>query len=591
MQLLNKYFQFSGVHRKQLKLGLFFLVLTHLAAIASFYAFYTGFYLLLSQQLEGRVLILAAILLGSILFQFIFGWLSQINSAGLFFTCARDFRLQMGARLKQAPMGFFASRRLTSILTALTQILQGIENYATMPLQFATQVLVSSLAICLGMFFMHWLVGLVSLFLIALHFLIYSWGVRAAHADTVAARRAQVELSDAVLEGVRGAHVLRAFPLLNEDLQSQIHDQVHRRTRAYAQQQFALEKTFVKINTLFNTLVHVSSLFVTLLSLYLYTQEAINATMSLTVAVASNMLFLSLGPLVNNTILTNKVPGDFEYLEDVLDVPALRDGSISEAPVADRKSICFDHVSFSYSAKEKEQLEEADYVLKDLSFCIEAGSKVAIVGPSGSGKTTIINLIARFWDPQQGQIRYGDERIDNYSIRTLLKDLSLVFQDVYLFDDTIANNIRLAKPEASDEELVAACKRARCHDFIMELPQGYETYVGEGGSRLSGGERQRISIARALLKDADIILMDEATSSVDPENEHEIIAGLEAICQGKTVVSIAHRLSTVRRADKILVIEDGRLVQQGTHSELLREEGIYKAFIEAREKASSWTLA
>ena len=590
MKLLKKYLHFAGKHKQKLKLGIIFLGLSNLAAIASFYAFYVGFHLLLSNILAENLIILFIILLGSIVFQFIFSWLSQINIAGLFFTCARDFRLKMGTRLKQAPMGFFNSTRLTSILTALTQILQGLETYATMPLLFAIQALVCSLVLCLGMFFMHWIVGLLCLVLVMLHFWIYIKGVNGARKDTIYSRKAQVELSDAILEGIRGANVLRAYPLLNDNFKSQVHSQIYNRSREYAKQQFELEKTFVKFNTLFNTLIHISSLLVALLSCYLYTKGMINTTMVLTVTVAANMLFMSLSPLVNNTILTNKVRGDFDFLENVLDVPNLDEGNIKQSPEDENKRICFENVSFSYLDKVPEQMEENDYVIKDMSFCIEHGSKVAIVGPSGSGKSTIISLIARFWDPQKGRISYGNQDISNYSIRTLLKDLSLVFQDVYLFDDTIANNIRFAKPEATDEEIVEICKRARCHEFIMEMPQGYNTYVGDEGSRLSGGEKQRISIARALLKNADIILLDEATSSVDPENEYEIIAGLEEICEGKTVVSIAHRLSTVRNADKILVINEGRLVQQGTHSELMREEGIYKSFVEAKERSSRWTL-
>ncbi len=199
-------------------------------------------------------------------------------------------------------------------------------------------------------------------------------------------------------------------------------------------------------------------------------------------------------------------------------------------------------------------------------------------------------MISRFYDVESGKIKLGNNDIRDYKVETLLKNLSLVFQQVYLFQDTIENNIRFAKPQASHEEVVEAAKRAHCHDFIMELPKGYNTMVGEGGSSLSGGEKQRISIARALLKNAPVILLDEATSSVDPENEYEILAAIEELSKGHTVISIAHRLSTVRKADQILVIDDGRLVQEGKHEDLINQEGIYSAFIKARERAANWKL-
>lgn len=266
-------------------------------------------------------------------------------------------------------------------------------------------------------------------------------------------------------------------------------------------------------------------------------------------------------------------------MDEVLDIPEISDGALE---IIENQDIVFEKVNFSY--------DKRNPVLKDISFTIPQGSNTAIVGPSGSGKTTIINLISRFYDIDSGEIRLGGKDIRDYRVEKLLKNLSLVFQDVYLFQDTIENNIRFANPGASHEEVVEAAKKAHCHNFIMELPDGYGTMVGEGGSSLSGGEKQRVSIARALLKNAQIILLDEATSSVDPENESEILAAIKELSKGHTVISIAHRLSTVKKADQILVIDDGKLVQEGKHNELINEEGIYSAFINARERAANWKL-
>ena len=229
-------------------------------------------------------------------------------------------------------------------------------------------------------------------------------------------------------------------------------------------------------------------------------------------------------------------------------------------------------------------------IIKNISLKVPQGSTCAIVGPSGSGKTTLCNLIARFWDVQDGKVLIGGQDIKEYTADSLMQYISMVFQNVYLFNDTIENNIRFGNPDATHEQIVEAAKRAQCHDFISALPKGYDTTVGEGGSSLSGGEKQRISIARAILKDAPIVILDEATSSVDPENEHELLSAILELTQGKTLISIAHRLTTVQNADQILVIDNGTVVQQGTHSELLTQDGIYQSFWKQRKEATGWTL-
>lgn len=242
----------------------------------------------------------------------------------------------------------------------------------------------------------------------------------------------------------------------------------------------------------------------------------------------------------------------------------------------------FQNVTFSY---------DKTPVLNDVSFSIPQGSTTAIVGPSGSGKTTICNLIARFYDVDNGKIIIGGENIRQMTCDSLLRNISMVFQKVYLFHDTIENNIRFGNPDATQEEIIDAAKKARCHDFIMTLPNGYQTVIGEGGSTLSGGEKQRISIARAILKNANIVILDEATASIDPENEHLIQQAISELTIGKTVIVIAHRLATIEHADQILVVDNGQIVQKGTHNQLIHQEGIYKRFINIREQTEGWSIA
>ena len=250
--------------------------------------------------------------------------------------------------------------------------------------------------------------------------------------------------------------------------------------------------------------------------------------------------------------------------------------------VPERFDVALSHVSFGYGGRE---------VLHDVSFTAPQGTTTAIVGPSGSGKSTICNLVARFYDVNAGSVSVGGHDVREFTCESLLRNISMVFQTVYLFHDTVENNIKFGCPDATHEQVVAAAKAACCHDFISALPNGYDTVIGEGGSTLSGGEKQRISIARAMLKNAPIVILDEATASVDPENEHLIQQALSALTKGKTILTIAHRLATIQSADQILVVEDGRIVQRGTHDELMAQGGLYRRFIEIREQAEGWRLA
>ena len=252
-----------------------------------------------------------------------------------------------------------------------------------------------------------------------------------------------------------------------------------------------------------------------------------------------------------------------------------------EEIVPDTRKISAQEIGFSYDKRK---------IIDGISLTIPEKTTTAIVGPSGGGKTTLVNLMARFWDVDEGTVTLGDRNVKDYDYDSLMANFSFVFQNVYLFHDTIANNIRFGRPEASMDEVIAAAKKACCHDFITALPDGYETVIGEGGASLSGGEKQRISIARAMMKDAPVIFLDEATANVDPENENELIRAISALTREKTVIMIAHRLKTVKEADQILVVDQGKIVQQGTHEELMRQEGIYKSFVGERKEAASWKI-
>jgi ATP-binding cassette subfamily B protein IrtB len=282
---------------------------------------------------------------------------------------------------------------------------------------------------------------------------------------------------------------------------------------------------------------------------------------------------------VDGAFLARKINNELDRLEMIADIPSLDRTDLLFRPGS--PDIELRDVTFAYDSRT---------VIDRVSLSIPQGTACAIVGPSGGGKTTLCNLIARFWDVQQGKVLVGGQNVKDRTADSLLAQISMVFQNVYLFHDTIENNIKFGNPDATHEQVMEAAKRACCHAFITALPDGYDTVVGEGGSTLSGGEKQRISIARAILKDAPIVILDEATSSVDPENEHALLAAIGELTKGKTLITIAHRLSTVRTADQILVIDRGRIAQKGMHSELARQEGIYRRFLKLRSESIGWRL-
>ncbi len=578
MKFIKLSIKLADQYKKQLKAGMLLIFLNNASVLFGFFALFLAFGWM-DEINSSHIWKIFVVLLISFLFNFLTGWVKSILNDGVFFGIFKDYRLKVGEKLKQAPMGYFAEQSLSRIMSAFTNVMRSLENYSTMAVDFFISGISISFFLLVGMFSINYKIGILTLICLILIWICVCIMMVKARKEVVREHTAISKVSDAIVDGISGIPILRSFPLVDEGVVEEIHSKLKKSSEELRISQIHFEIIFVIYSRLFSTVINLSSLLVTLYSCYLYTKGEVLLPNALTVSAAGFMIFGGLRQLENAAVLMAKNPANMQYLDDVLNIPQINDGNLE---VNENHSITFNKVSFSY--------DKRNTVLKNISFTIPQGSKTAIVGPSGSGKTTIINLISRFYDVDSGEIILGDNNIKQYKIDSLLKNLSLVFQDVYLFQDTIENNIRFANPKATHEEVIEAAKKARCHNFIMELPDGYNTMVGEGGSSLSGGEKQRISIARALLKNAPIILLDEATSSVDPENEYEILSAIEELSKGHTVISIAHRLSTVKRAEQILVIDDGRLVQLGKHNELIDKEGIYSSFIKARERAANWRL-
>ena len=341
-----------------------------------------------------------------------------------------------------------------------------------------------------------------------------------------------------------------------------------------------LERSFALLAALYQLVFKVAAFGVLLLAGLLYLRGNMDLQKCLLLMVSSFMIYAHIEVMGSVSALSRVIAVALDRMEALKQAPLLDGDGTDLRPAS--FDIRLEQASFSYGTGAQ--------ALEDISLEIPEGTTTAIVGPSGSGKTTLCNLIARFWDVQTGRVLFGGRDVRDYTCDSLLRNISMVFQSVYLFEDSILNNIRFGKPGATLEEVQTAARQACCHDFIMSLPAGYDSPVGEGGTALSGGERQRISLARAILKNAPVIILDEATANVDPENERLMQQVFESLTRNKTVVMIAHRLATVRRADQILVLDRGRIVQRGRHEELLAQEGLYADFIRLRKQAVDWAL-
>lgn len=507
--------------------------------------------------------------------QFAFQYLVDIKMDAEGFHVFRDLRLRVGDRLKGAPMGYFSEQRLSAITTTLTTTVHQLEEFMTICLTGLSGGV--AMAIIMSLFFVAFAppVAAITFAGIAVGLAVLEWLRRRSTSVTREVTAAQEDMTDAVIEYARGMAVLRTFASSDEAL-AKAKASFERKRRADFEQEQAAQGVLKLYALVFN----LASCGVLLASCALYLAGALPLSWALTLLVAAFMIYGELISANNGAFLTKKIEGELDRIDEVCSVPRqdLTDKPLSPAGFG----LTMDGVSFSYDGGRR--------VIDDVTLSIPEGATCALVGPSGSGKTTLVNLLARFWDVDEGRVTLGGVDVREGTAESLLSRISMVFQNVYLFNDTVENNIRFGRPEASREEVVAAAKRARCHDFIMGLPQGYDTVLEEGGASLSGGERQRVSIARAIMKDAPIVILDEATSSVDPENEHLLMAAIAELTRGKTLVTIAHRLNTVRDADQIVVVDGGRIVQRGTHEELMREQGIYRRFIEVRREAAGWRM-
>lgn len=559
---------------------------TVFAALPTMVAGYTLGMLIESEKngipFDRRWIGFSALLIASFVFlRFLFDYFrARFQETISYELVARD-RLAIGEALKRVSLGYFQQVNTGNILNSITTGLHSLENMGMRMLDTFVGGYLNFFCIFLFLLYFSPLVCLIALAGAAVSFLFLLLVSRHSVKNAPLAEKAGQELTSAVLEYARGLPVVKSFGQDGASMAAMKEACGHNRKI-----RLKIEWGFTPANCLHLLALKVASVFMAGAACYLGLTGEMSFSYMLMFVFFSFSILAGLEPISDSAHVLGVIDAAMDQIDALKEEHYIdRDGR--EIPLS-HYDIEFRHVDFSY---ETSDTEEQRTVLKDVSFRIPEYTSTAIVGPSGSGKTTICNLIARFYDVPKGSVMVGGVDVKKFTCDSLLKNISMVFQNVYLFQNTIRDNIRFGRPDATEEEIVAAAKAARCHDFIMALPDGYDTVVGEGGGTLSGGEKQRISIARAMLKNAPIVILDEATASLDPENEHLIQGALSELTRGKTVITIAHRLATIENADQILVVEDGKIVQAGTHSELTKEDGLYRRFVEVRQKAEEWEIA
>ncbi|MCR5320053.1 MAG: ABC transporter ATP-binding protein/permease [Lachnospiraceae bacterium] len=516
------------------------------------------------------------LLLSCVLLQAVCIHVSDRLQAAAGFMLMSDLRIKLGEHLRKLPMGYFTGGNIGKISSVLSTDMVFVEENSMMTLADTISFYFSAVIFVAFMFFVNPIIGLVSLLSSVIMIAIGEGKYRSGISLSKTRQQQSEYLTNAVLDYVEGIGITKTYNLIGEK-SKELSENFDRS----CQESLHFENKMVPWGIAVNFAFELCTAVMALASVLLYLSGTLSLTYFLGMVLFLLNLFVPLKVIYMDSEKLTIMDQALDRINEVMAVAELKDdgtkevGSLSKAVPA----VELRNVRFAYDSRD---------TIRDITFKVSEGQTVAIVGPSGSGKTTIASLIARFWDIDEGEILINGKEIREIALPSLLEQISMVFQNVYLFKDTIYNNISMGRPTATKEEVYEAARKARCYDFIMALPDGFDTVVGEGGASLSGGEKQRISIARCILKDSPIVILDEATASIDADNEAAIQQAISELCKGKTLIIIAHKLKTIQDADCILVIDNGKIVERGTHAELMKNDGVYKRFVRIKNADTGW---
>ncbi len=576
IKLMKRVLDFSGSYRKRIIWAFIISFLKGMLAKAPMMLAFFVLAAFYNKEEDAKLCgMIGLAMLACLVIQIILHNAADRLQSGAGYEIFADMRMKLGARLRKMPMGYFTEGNIGKISSVLSSDMVFIEeNCMTVIAEMMNYVFSELIMLAFMLYFNIWL-GLAAS-LTALIVVIVARGMRKDALARSAVRQEQNErMTDAILDFTEGIGIAKTYNLLGEK-SKELTDNFNRTCQTSLDFERSQDPWACALYVLYG----VGAALIALVSVALCNASMLEAPMAVGALLFVFDIFGPLKALYSQGTRLTVMNSCMDRIEAVFAESELPDTGTERLPEScDAPELEFKDVRFSYGKKE---------VLHGISFKLEKNKMLALVGPSGSGKSTIANLIARFWDADSGEILLRGRNIRKLPLRSLMGQISMVFQRVYLFRDTVYNNIAMGRPSASREEVIEAAKKARCYDFIMALPDGFETVIGEGGESLSGGEKQRISIARCILKDAPIVILDEATANVDADNESYIQEAISELCRGKTLIVIAHRLNTIRGADKILVISDGAIAQSGTHDELIAQDGIYRSFITKRSVSGGW---
>lgn len=576
IKLMKRILAVSGKYKRRIQLAFVFSFLKSLLAKApimlAFLAL-AGFYqgTLAAVDCLWYGIAMAACVLLQVLFHHI---ADRLQSAAGFMVFS-DMRMELGAHLRRMPMGYFTEGNIGKISSVLSSDMVFIEeNCMTVLADMISYIFAEAIMVIFLLFFNIW-IGLAALAVIGIILLIAKGMKKEALQDSKDRQEQNENLTEAVLDFVEGIGIIKTYNLLGEKSK-----ELTENFEKSCETSIRFEENHSPYQLWMNIVYGLGVAAIVALSFFLHSQALLGVTFLMGIMLFVSDLFGPIKALYTQATRLTVMNSCMDRIEEVFGEKELPDNGKSSIPESsDAPEVEFQNVRFAYGEKE---------VLHNISFTLPQHTMTALVGPSGGGKSTVANLLARFWDAGSGKVLVRGKDVREITLADLMNHISMVFQRVYLFQDTIYNNIAMGRPDATQEEVVEAAKKARCYDFIMALPQGFDTVIGEGGESLSGGERQRISIARCILKDAPIVILDEATASVDADNESYIQQAISELCKGKTLLIIAHRLNTIQNADQILVIAKGQIVQSGTHKELMETGGLYRDFVTVRQKSRGW---